>query len=303
MPLRDWMLLLILSVLWGGSFFFVELAVGALPAMTIVWLRVAPAALLLALVLWARGLAWPRGWRAWAALAVMGLLNNALPFVLFVTAQARIDSGLAAILNATTPLWALILGLVAGAEARPGMARIAGLGLGFGGVAVMLGGGATGTTSTLAAQLLCLGGALSYACAGVWGRRFAPMGLSPLATAFGQLAMASLLLLPLMLYLDRPWQLALPGPSVLGALAGLTLLSTALAYLIYFRLLASAGAVNLLLVTFLIPVSALGLGIGVLGEAPGVRTLAGMALIGAGLAAIDGRLPAWLRRRMRPLAG
>lgn len=294
MPLRDWFLLMVLSLLWGGSFFFVELVVEALPAMTIVWLRVAPAAGVLALILAWRGLAFPRGWRVWAALAVMGFLNNALPFTLFVTAQAQIDSGLAAILNATTPLWAMLVGLAAGDEARPGPARMAGLGLGFGGVVVMLGGG----EGALTAQLLCLGGALSYACAGVWGRRFAPMGLAPLATAFGQLAMATAMLLPLMLWLDRPWHLAMPAAPVLAALAGLTLLSTALAYLIYFRLLASAGAVNLLLVTFLIPVSALALGVAVLGEAPGLRALAGMGLIGAGLAAIDGRLIAVLRRRL-----
>ncbi|MFN3954406.1 MAG: DMT family transporter [Pararhodobacter sp.] len=301
MPPRDWLLLMFLSLLWGGSFFFVELAVEALPAMTIVWLRVAPAAGVLALILVWRGLAFPSGWRVWAALAVMGFLNNALPFTLFVTAQAQIDSGLAAILNATTPLWALLVGLAAGAEARPGAARMAGLALGFGGVVVMLGGGGAGA---MTAQLLCLGGALSYACAGVWGRRFAPMGLAPLATAFGQLAMATVMLLPLMLWLDRPWHLAMPQAPVLAAMAGLTLLSTALAYLIYFRLLASAGAVNLLLVTFLIPVSAVTLGMAVLGEAPGLRALAGMALIGAGLAAIDGRLfPALRRWRARRAVG
>lgn len=291
MPAADWSRLLLLSVLWGGSFFFVGVAVGHLPALTLVWLRVALASGLLALCLAATGARWPRGAAVWAALAVMGLLNNAVPFTLFVVAQGQIGSGLAAILNATTPLWTVLVAHLATADEKITPARLAGLALGLAGVIVLTGGAGGGT---LLAQGACLLAAFFYALAGVWGRRFRRMGLAPLATAWGQLTASAVILLPLMLWWDRPWMLGAPSPVVAGAVLGLAALSTALAYLIYFRLLASAGAVKLALVTFLIPVSALALGVGILGEDLLPRHLAGMALIGAGLAAIDGRL---LQRR------
>lgn len=295
---RDWILLLSLSFLWGGSFFFVEIAVSALPPLSVVFLRVGLAALVLAGAISVTGVGWPRGGGVWLALGIMGLLNNVLPFALFATAQGQIDSGMAAILNASTPLWTLLVAVVVGAEARIGRARLGGLLLGVAGVAVMLGGGAS--SATLGAQALCLLAALSYALAGNWGRRFARLQITPLATAFGQIAASSLIMLPLVLWVDRPWQLPVPEPRIVTAILGLAVLSTALAYLLYFRLLASAGAVNLLLVTFLIPVSALALGVAFLGEVFSLRQGLGMALIGLGLLAIDGR---WLRRFRRANIG
>lgn len=293
----DWLRLLALSVLWGGSFFFVQVAVPYLPPLTIVWLRVAMAGGVLGLVLALSGKAPPRGWRVWGTLLVMGFLNNAVPFTLFAVAQGEIASGLAAVLNATAPLFTVIVAHLATRDERLTGAKALGLAFGFAGVVVMMGGAAlTEAGVTLAAQAACLGAALSYALAGVWGRRFARMGVAPLQTAFGQVAASSLLILPLMLAVDRPWTLAPPPVHVIGALAGLAMLSTALAYLIYFRLLASAGATNLLLVTFLIPVSAILLGVLILGEALLVRQLAGFALIALGLAAIDGRLVRAARR-------
>lgn len=247
----DWLRLVLLSVLWGGSFFFVEVAVPALPALTIAWLRVTLAALALAAVLIATGTAFPPP-AAFGPLIVMGLLNNALPFTLFATAQAEIASGLAAMLNATTPLFTVIIAVLAGAE-RMTVPRLGGLMAGIAGVGVLTGGG----DGTAGAAALCLAAALSYALAGVWGRRFGAMGLAPLATAFGMLAAASLILAPAMLALDRPLALPWPEGQVVASVAALALLSTACAYLLYFRLLARVGAVNLLLVTFLIPVSAL----------------------------------------------
>jgi len=297
MPLSDWLRLILLSVLWGGAFFFVELAVPHLPALTIVFVRVALGAGLLALILAATGTAFPRGLGVWAALAVMGALNNALPFTLFAVAQGQIDSGLAAILNATSPLWAVVVAHVATRDDRMTRARVAGLGLGFGGVVVLMAG--AGGSGTLAAQAACLAGALCYALAGVWARRFRGLGLTPMATAFGQVTAAGVILLPLVLWLDRPWQAGLPPLPVIGALVGLASLSTALAYLLYFRLIASAGAVNALLVTFLIPVSAIALGVVFLDEVLTPRQMAGLGLIGLGLAVLDGRLLQALRRGLR----
>ena len=156
-----------------------------------------------------------------------------------------------------------------------------------------LGGLGTGVT----AQLACLLGALSYAFAGIFGRRFKRMGVAPLATAAGQVCASTALLLPLVLLADRPWTLAMPHAGTWLAVLGVGLLSTALAYWLYFRILAAAGATNLLLVTFLVPVSAILLGALVLREVLLPRHLAGMAGIGLGLACIDGRLPRMLLGR------
>jgi drug/metabolite transporter (DMT)-like permease len=226
--------------------------------------------------------------RAWAALAVMGFLNNAVPFSLFAFAQGQITGSLAAILNATTPILTVIVAHLATADEKLSPSKAAGVAAGFLGVVVMMGGGVAG--SVIAAKVMCLAAALSYALAGVWGRRFRAMGVSPATTAFGQCAMASVMLAPLWLWHDAPWRLPVPGSGAVLAMLGIAVLSTALAYLLYFRLLATAGATNLLLVTFLIPVSAALLGALVLGEALEVRQVVGFGLIACGLAAIDGRL-------------
>lgn len=282
----DWLRLVVLSLLWGGSFLFVGLALGHLPALVIVWLRVSLGAAVLAGVLSLRGEAFPPR-QAWGALAVMGLLNNAIPFTLYALAQGQIGAGPTAILNATTPLFTLVVAALATRDERLTGARVAGLLAGLAGVVVLMGGAAGGT---VAAQAACLSAALSYACASVWGRRFRAMGLTPLATAFGMLAASAAMLAPVMLAFDRPWALPAPPATALLAIAALAVLSTAWAYLLYFRLLASAGAVNLALVTFLIPVSAIAFGILILDETLHPRHLAGLALILTGLAIIDGRI-------------
>jgi drug/metabolite transporter (DMT)-like permease len=301
MLLSDWLRLILLSLLWGGAFFFVEVAVPHMAPMTIVLTRVALGAGLLALILLASGTPFPRGLRVWAALGVMGGLNNALPFTLFAAAQGQIDSGLAAILNASTPLWAVVVAHAFTADDRITRHRLAGLAVGFAGVVVLMGG--AGTSGTLAAQGACLLAALLYGLAGVWARRFAGLGLRPMAVAFGQTASASVILLPLVVWFDRPWTAGLPPVPVIGALLALASLSTALAYLLYFRLIASSGAVNASLVTLLIPVSAIALGASVLGEALEPRHFAGMALIGTGLAVLDGRLVRWVSGRVRTHPG
>ena len=293
---RDWALLVFLSGLWGGSFFFNQVAVAALPPLTIVAIRVALAAAILLAVLRALGLAFPREPETLRAVLVMGLLNNAIPFTLIVWSQSQIASGVAAILNASTPLFTVLLAHGLTADERLTPSRLAGVLVGLGGVAAML--GTAGLGAHRLAELACLGAAFSYALAGIYGRRLRGLGLPPLASAAGQMTAASLVLVPLALAVDRPWALPPPGWPVVAALVGLAALSTALAYVVYFRLLARVGATNLLLVTFLVPVTAILLGVAVLGEVLTPRHLAGMALIGLGLAAIDGRAPGLLRRRL-----
>jgi len=292
----EWGLLTLLSVVWGGSFFFNEVAVAEMPALTVVAARVAGAALVLVLVLRVFGIALPRDRRVWAAFLIMGLLNNAIPFTLIVWGQTQIASGVAAILNASTPVFTVILANFLTADEPMSGRRLAGVLLGLGGVAAMIGGSfAEAMSGEVLAKVAVLGAAVSYALAGVFGRRFRAMGVAPMATATGQVIMSSLILIPLALIVDRPWTLPMPSAAALGSLAGIATISTALAYVIYFRLLATAGATNLLLVTLLVPVTAILLGVAFLGEDLVPRHVMGMALIGAGLIAIDGRL---LRRRV-----
>jgi drug/metabolite transporter (DMT)-like permease len=301
MSALEWGLLVTLSVLWGGSFFFVAIAVNDLPPLTIVVARIAIAALALHGLLWLLGHKLPRDARAWVAFFGMGLLNNVVPFTLIVWGQTHIASGLAAILNATTPLFTLIVAHLATRDEKMSRGGVAGVVVGFAGVGIMVGGTALRSLGTdVIAQFAILAAALSYAFAAVFGRRFATMGIAPVATATGQLTASAIVLLPVMVLLDHPWTLPMPSYSTIAALAGLALVSTAIAYIIYFRILQTAGATNLLLVTFLIPVSAILLGTLVLGETLLPKHVMGMALIGVGLAAIDGR-PWWMLTRILAL--
>ena len=293
MRAREWSLLILLSILWGGSFFFAKVALAELGPFTVVFFRVGLAALALNVVASVVGQSLWRASTPWRELVVMGALNNALPFSLIFWGQTTITSGLASILNATTPLFTVLVAHALTPDERMTVRKLFGVLAGLAGVAILigpdLGGGIWG-------QIACLAAALSYAFAGVYGRRFQAMGVAPMQAAAGQVTASTTLILPIMLIVDRPWELAAP-PSVVvwAALAGLALLSTALAYVLYFRILAAAGATNLLLVTFLIPVTAILLGAAVLGERLEGWHFAGMTLIGVGLAAIDGRIASLLR--------
>ena len=300
----EWLLLVTLSVLWGGSFFFNAVALDDLPPLTLVFARVAMAAAALWLVITFGGQRAATGPGMWRAFVAMAALNNVIPFTLIVWGQTRIGSGLASILNATTPLFTVVFAHWLTRDERVTPARLMGVVCGLLGVLVMIGPRALDRFGLeVLAQLAVVGAAISYAFAGVFGRRFA--ATPPLITAAGQLSASALMLAPLVLVVDRPMSLAAPAMATWGAVFGLSVLSTAVAYVIYFRILARAGAINLLLVTFLVPVSALLLAITILGEALEPRQVTGMILIGLGLAAIDGRpMAACLavigKRRSRP---
>lgn len=291
MSLRDWSLLIFLSILWGGSFFFVRVALDDLPPLTLVLSRVLIGAAVLAVVIRIAGESLPRRPTVWFTLAVMALLNNVIPFSLIFWGQTAIPAGLAAILNATTPLFTVVVMHLFTADDRATPNKAAGVALGFLGVVVLVGPAALGRLDTpLWAIAACLAATLSYAFSGLWGRRIKALGISPTITAWAQLSVTTVVMTPIVSLVDRPWTLAMPGmPAILAVLA-LAILSTALAYIIFFRLLATAGPSNLLLVTFLIPVSTILLTSLFLGERLAPTHFAGMALIGLGLAAIDGRL-------------
>jgi drug/metabolite transporter (DMT)-like permease len=287
----EWGLLAALSLLWGGSFLFVGVAVRELGPLTIVALRVGLAALALLPVLKGLGVPVPTTRPVLLAFLGMGVLNNVIPFTLMTWGQGHIASGLAAILNATTPLFGVLVAHALTSDEKLTPGRFAGVLVGFAGVAVMIGAGALESLGTaLLAQMAVLTGALSYAFAGVFGRRFKRLGVPPLATAAGQVTASSLILVPLALAIERPFAGPMPSATTVAAVLALALVSTALAYVLFFRLLAAAGATNLLLVTLLIPVSAVLLGALVLDETLAPRHALGMGLIAAGLALIDGRL-------------
>jgi len=297
MNAREWAMLVTLGALWGGSFLFVAVAVRELPTITIVVVRVSLAAAALHVILAALGIRLPTDRRAWVAFVLMSLVNNIGPFLLIVWGQRLIASGVASILNATTPFITLVLAHFATADEKMSAGRLTGVVIGILGVAVLIGGSLGSLSGDLAGEIAILVAALCYSISSIFARRFSAMGIQPLASATGLLTVSTIILTPLMLAIDQPWTLPPPSNGALLAMLGLALPSTAFAYLLYFRILAAAGATNLALVTFLMPVSAIILGVTVLGERIEPRHLVGMALITLGLAAIDGRAWRWLRAR------
>lgn len=289
MSAQDWLLLILLSLIWGGSFIFAKIAVAEVPPLTIALSRVALAALALHLVRFILHVPAPRERAFWRDALIMGLLNNAIPFSLIFWGQKEIGAGLASILNATTPLFTVIVAHFFTRDERAGPLKIAGVLLGMVGVTVMIGSDvASGLGNHLWSELAVLGATLSYGLAGVFGRRF--RARPPLMVASGQLTGSSLLLLLPVLLIDQPWSLPLPSMRSTLAIISIALLSTALAYVIFFRILKRAGPTNLSLVTLLIPVSALLLGIVFLHEKIAMHHLVGMGFIGFGLLLLDGRI-------------
>ncbi len=289
LDLKASVMLLLLAAVWGGSFFFGEIALREVPPLTITLHRVVWAVPILALIVVFRGIAIPRSLRVWGAYLVMGALNNAIPFSLIFWGQTQIESGLASILNGTTAMFAAVVaGLLLPDEPLTAK-KIIGAALGIAGVAFIMGPGAlTEFNPGNLAQLAILGATLSYAFAGVWGKA-ALAGQPPLMNALGMLIGSTVLMIPVVLVFDGPPDLALSA-GVWGALTGLSSLSTALAYVLYFAILARAGAANLLLVTLLIPPFAIGLGVVFLGERMGLEAWIGFAIIALGFAVTDGRL-------------
>jgi drug/metabolite transporter (DMT)-like permease len=304
MSRAEWTLLLLLSVLWGGSFFFSKVAVADMPPLTIVFVRFAVAALLLYVYLRANSVAIPTDIRSWTSFAGMGLLNNLTPAGLIVWGQTKIPSGLASVIIATTPIFSMLAIHFTSADEKLDAAKFTGMALGLFGVCVLLRLDATDTQSVPATGIIaCLGAAISYGCANALGKRFRTLGIPPTVGAMGQMAATACMALPLMVAFDAPWRHTVLTAEVWASLAGLAILSTALGYVVFFRILASAGATNISLVTLLIPVSAVLLGSVVLGERLSTTQLVGMLLIASGLMTIDGRAPAlaryWVTSRLR----
>lgn len=291
MTLKSWLQLLLLSVLWGGSFFFIEIALVDLPIFTIVFLRVFTGSLLLLLFLKLKGAKLPKERSIWLRFFIMGLLNNVIPFTLIVSSQTFIDSSFASILNATTPFLTIIVAHILTSDESLTVNKIAGASLGLTGVIVLIGYKSmfSGNNELIGGVLMFLA-TLSYSFAGVYGKSFRKFQLNPVIIATGQLISSTIILFPLVITIDKPWDIPLPGYQSILAIVGIALFSTAIAYIIYFNILTKHGATNVLLVTLLIPVSAILLGVFILSEPFQVQYIGGISIISLGLLLIDGRV-------------
>lgn len=292
---RGWWLLGGLSILWGGSFFFNGAALRELPPLTLVLLRVALGAAMLLPLLRLQGITFPKGMAGWTPFVAIGLLNNVIPFSLIVIGQTFIPSGLASILNATTPLFTVLV-MAAAREQALQTQRVAGVALGLAGVIILRGWGIETRDGQGFGILLCLGGAFSYGLAALAARRLLKDS-PPLGTATFQLMASTVMMAVVAGTVEQPWHLPMPGLTTWLAVLGLVSLSTALAYIVFFQIIRRSGATNVMLVTLLNPVTAILLGWLVLGEPISAREIAGAVVIGSALLVIDGRILNLLRRK------
>ncbi|MBX9587935.1 MAG: EamA family transporter [Hyphomonadaceae bacterium] len=291
---QDWLLLAILSVLWGATYFFIAVAQPEVPPFTLVLGRVGIAALVLVPLVFLLGHRLPAGREVWGLFVVQAMINNIIPFTLMVYGQQRIASGLAAVLNATTPLFTLIVARLFAGDPLT-FNKLLGVLLGVAGVAMLMGPEALVANASSVIGMLCLlGGALSYGFSAQWMRRL--RHIPPLVSSATQLTCSAAMLLPIAALADRFWLLPAPSAPVVGAVLGLAVFSTALAYIVFFRINATAGPSNVMLVTLLVPVTATALGVLVLGEDLKLNQIAGALVIASGLIVIDGRLLARFRR-------
>ena len=292
---RDWLLLVVLSVIWGGSFLFVGIAIKEVPPLTIVFLRVGIAALVLTPLVFIRHIPFPRGWAAWRIFIVMAILNNIIPFSLQAVAQYYIASGLASVLNALTPLFTVLV-MASFREERLVARRLAGVVMGLVGVIVLREPSLDLATSQGIGIGLCLLATLSYGFSALWAKR-KMAGLPPIGAATFQMMMASIMMGALSFAIDRPWQLPMPSLSALVAIVSLAVVASAIGFVIFFKIIERSGPSNVMLVTLLVPVSAILLGHVVLDEVIHTREYLGALIIGAALLVMDGRLFDWIGRR------
>jgi len=295
---RLWLMILLMSALWGGGFMFIKFALTGFAPFSVVAGRVGVAAVALGLIVAVGRQRLPRQAKVWRAFFIMGALNNLIPWMMVAWAQTQIPSSMAAILNAPTPLLTAVMAHLLTHDEKLTRQRFTGVLAGMLGVALVVGPGVlSGMDSAVLAQITCLSATVSYAASAVYGRVFRSMEVTPVVAAFGQQLMVACVIVPLALAVDQPWSRPAPGAGALAAVLALGVIATALPYIIFYRVLAEAGATNLMLVNLLIPGWAVALGAMVLGERLPPTAFLGMAMVGVGLAVIDGRLfPAIWRR-------
>ena len=295
MSASTWGLLFALGTIWGASFLGVRIILDEISVFQAVVHRVIWGALALWILIAIRRPPLPQNPRIWGAFLVMGLLNNAIPFSLLTFGQLTVETGLTGILNAATAIWGVLIAALVFADERLTRNRIFGVTVGFIGVATAIGVSSIFSFDARSiAQLAIVAATISYGCAGSWARATLK-GVSPLVSSAGMLTGAALIMLPITLVLDGPLPFTLE-PRTWGAIAYVSLASTALAYLLYYRILARAGAGNVLLVTLLVAPVAILLGALTRSEALPPSAYAGFALLALGLLILDGRAGHALRK-------
>ena len=293
---KDWLLIALLAFIWGGSFLFGRILMIEWPPFTVVFLRVFIAALTLWVFVLMTARKFPMERSILSAVLIMGILNNVIPFSLILIGQQEIGSGLAAVVNAMTPIWTLIIANQFTSDEKFSTNKILGICFGFMGVATLIGADfMQGLTASAWAQGAVLGATISYGFAGVWGKRF--KGQDPIIISTGQLTASSLVMLPLIFLIEDPFSIPAPDLEMIVALLGLAIVCTAFAYVLFFKILSNVGATNVSLVTFLVPISAILLGIFWLGETLTLSNIIGMILIITGLSLVDGRILKMTRLR------
>ncbi len=293
MTAKDWGQLLLLGAIWGGSFFFAHIAVAEMHPLVLVLFRVAIAAIALQLYLAVHGPSFRLAFPHAGLFFLLAFTNNVVPFSLIFAGQTALGAGVASVLNATTPFWTLVLANALTSDEKLSWNKLAGIALGIAGTAVMIGPGLiAGLGGPVWAKFALIGASLSYAVALMIARRF--KGVPSPVIATGQLTASTIIMIPVVLFTYGPTGLFSASPPVWAAVLALALLSTAFAYILYFNLVASAGATNASLVTLVVPASAVLLGFLFLSERLALFEVCGMALIALGLVTIDGRL---FRRR------
>lgn len=288
MDQQDWSLLILLSVLWGGAYFFAGVAVRELPPLTVVLARVFIAAIALLPLFWYLGHSLPKSIVSWLPFFGMGVLNNVIPFGLIFAGQTHITVGLSSIINAMTPLFAVIV-LASFQQERLTVNRFIGVLLGLVGVAVLRGFDGPVDAGQSLGIMLCIGAAISYAFAALWGRKFLA-GVPAVKSATCQLMCSTLIMVVVVSIVDQPWTLTLPSQKAIWSIVILAVFGTALAYIVFFKILTRAGAGNAMLVTLLIPITAMVLGNLFLDEVIKIEEIVGAVIIAAGLMFIDGRI-------------
>jgi drug/metabolite transporter (DMT)-like permease len=290
MTFMEWTLLLLIAGFWGGSYFFTGVAIKELPVFAIVMARYAVSAPIMIMLIFWLGQRFP--WHAdiWKAGLFLAAFNQLIPFCLITWGQSHIPGAVASIVNAAGPIVTLVMAHFLTRDDRMNARRGAGVVIGFAGMAIMIGAGALQALNvSIAAQLACVLATFSYSFGAITARKFTKARLTSAELVAAQSFVAGLLLLPVLLIHDRPWELPMPSLSAWLSLLGLGLLSSTIGHLIFFRLLATAGATNMSLVSYFMPVSAILLGVVFLGEVLQPRHIAGMCIIAAGLAIMDGR--------------
>lgn len=285
---RAWAELLLLGLIWGGSFLSIRIALNEVPVVTSVLHRTGWATLVLWVVVIAQRQTIPRDPKIWGAFLVMGLLNNVIPFGLMSWGQLYIESGLTSILNAATAIFGVIVAAMIFADERLTPRKLIGVSLGFLGVATAIGlEGFSNFDLRSTAQIAVIVGTVSYALASSWAR-LNLTHLPPTIAAAGMLTTSTLVLFPAAICIDGPIALNLL-PQTWGAIIYYSLIATAGAYLLYYRVLAMAGSGNLMLVTLLIPPVAIVLGAIVLGEELRAQAYVGFVLLAIGLLILNKR--------------